>query len=130
MSQENVEVIQEANAAFRRGDWDALAANLDPHILIRTDAAWPEQRIYGRDAAIAFYRDLWESGGSDIRIEEITDLGDRVLLRSCWHMRGLHSGVEGEQPTSAVCTFRERSIILEEFFIDHEQALKAVRLSE
>ncbi len=42
MSQENVEVLQRTNAAFRRGDWDALAACWDPDILIRTDARWPE----------------------------------------------------------------------------------------
>jgi hypothetical protein len=29
MSQENVEIIQKGNAAFRRGDWDAMAKNLD-----------------------------------------------------------------------------------------------------
>jgi hypothetical protein len=29
MSQENVELVREGNAAFRRGDWDAVAANLD-----------------------------------------------------------------------------------------------------
>jgi hypothetical protein len=130
MSQENVEIVQNGNAAFRRGDWNAVAENMDPHILLRTDARWPEQRIYGREAAIAFYRGLSESGGPDIRIEEMMDLGDRVLVRMCWHMRGLHSGVEGDQRTSVICTFREGHVILEEFFIEHEQALKAVGLTE
>ena len=130
MSQENVEIVQNVNAAFRRGDWNAAAGNMDPHILLRTDARWPEQRIYGREAAIAFYRGLSESGGPDIRIEEMMDLGDRVLVRMCWHMRGLHSGVEGEQRTSVICTFREGHVILEEFFLEHEQALEAVGLVE
>jgi len=128
MSQ-NVEVVRKGNAAARRGDWDAVAANLDPHILLRTDARWPEQRIYGRDAAIAWYRELWESGGPDVRIEEIVDLGDRVLVRVCWHMRGLHSGVEGEFRTSEISTFREGRIILGEYFFEHEQALKALGLA-
>jgi ketosteroid isomerase-like protein len=130
MSQENVEIIRNLNAAFRRGDWDAATRNMDPHILLRTDARWPEQRIYGREAAVAFYQGLWESGGPDIRIEEMVDLGDRVLIRFCWHMRGLSSGIEGEQRTSSVCTFREGRVILEEFFLEHEQALKAVGLAE
>jgi len=130
MSQENVEVVRDANAAGRRGDWNALAEMLDPHILIRADARWPEQRMYGREAALAWYREAWESGGPDIRIEQTTDLGDRVLVRLCWHMRGLSSGIEGEQRASALCTFREGRVILEELFLEHDQALKAVGLEE
>src|SRR2546423_340180 len=129
MSQENVEVMRNGNAAFRRGDWDVVAGNLDPQILLRMDARWPEQRIYGRDAAIAFYRGLWESAGPDVRIEETMDLGDRVLVRLRWHMRGLQSGAEGEQPASLIATFRDGRVILEEFFLEHEQALEAVGLA-
>src|SRR6267378_8181099 len=116
MSQENVEVVRKGNAAYRRGDWEVLAKLIDPHISIRTDVSWPEQRMYGRDAAIAFYRGISESGGADTRIEEIIDLGDRVLVRLHWHVRGLHSGIEGEQRYSAISTLRDGRIILEEFF--------------
>jgi ketosteroid isomerase-like protein len=130
MSQENVELARENNAALRRGDWDTVAASLDPDVLLRMDIRWPEQRVYGREAAIVFYRGLVESGGPDIRQEEIVDLGDRVLVRLCWHMRGLHSGVEGEQGASVISTFREGRVILVEFFIEHDQALKAVGLEE
>jgi SnoaL-like domain len=130
VSQENVDALFRGNEAFRRGDWEAVAANMDPDILIRTDPRWPEQRIYGRRAALAFHRGLWESGGSDVRIEEAIDLGDRVLMRMRWAMHGHLSGVEGEQPTSVIYTFRERRVILEEFFIEHDDALKAVGLSE
>jgi ketosteroid isomerase-like protein len=130
MSQENVEIFRRGNDAFRRGDWEDLAEMIDPHISIRTDVSWPEQRMYGREAAIAFYRGISESGGPDTRIEGIVDLGDRVLVRLRWHMRGPHSGVEGEQCYSAISTLRDGRIILEEFFLDHEQALKAVGLAE
>ena len=130
MSQENVEIVRSGNAAIRRGDWDAIALNLDPDILLRTDARWPEQRIYGREAAIAWYRGLVELGGTDLRIEEEMDLGDRVLVGACWHMRGVHSGVEGQQSMSVICTFREGRVILEEFFLEHGDALKAMGLAE
>jgi ketosteroid isomerase-like protein len=125
-----VESVRQGNAAVRRGDWDAVAANLDPHILVRTDPRWPEQRIYGREAVIAWYREVLEPGGSDLCIEEITDLGDRVLVRLCWHILGLRSGVEGEQRMSVISTFREGRVILEEFYLEHEQALKAVGLAD
>src|SRR5580704_19251800 len=97
MSQGSVEIARAMIDAVRRGDWEAIAARLDPDVLIRTDPRWPEQRIYGREAALAWYRELVESGGTDVRIEEVTDLGDRVLVRRCWHIHGPHSGVEGEQ---------------------------------
>jgi ketosteroid isomerase-like protein len=128
MSQENVESVRRGNAAVKRGDWDAVATNLDLHILVRTDPRWPEQRIYGREAVVAWYREVTEPGGSDLRIEEITDLGDRVLVRLCWHVRGLRSGVEGEQRMSVISTFREGRVILEEFFLEHEHALKALEM--
>ena len=101
---------------------------MDPDILIRTDPRWPEQRIYGRDAALALYRGLWESGGSDVRIEEIVDLGDRVLVRLGFTMRGQQSGVEVEQPVSEIAAVRDGRIIFVEYFLDHEQARKAVGL--
>jgi ketosteroid isomerase-like protein len=107
MSQENVEVLWSLNDAYRRGDWAALGASLDADIFVRTDPRWPEQCIYGRDAALALYRGLWESGGSDVCIEEVVDLGDRVLVRVGVNMRGQESGVEVGQPVSELATVRE-----------------------
>jgi SnoaL-like domain len=130
VSHENVEIVRKGNDAFRRGDWDALAANLDAHVLLRTDARWPEQYIYGLEAAMAFYRSAWESIGPDVRIEEIVDLGDRVLVRLCWIVSGQHSGAEGELRWTEIVTYREGHTILNEFFFEHAHALKAVGLEE
>jgi hypothetical protein len=130
VSGENVEVVRQGNAAVRRRDWDTVAANLDPHVIVRTDARWPEQRIYGREAVIAWYRDLCEQGGSDVSIEETMDLGDRVLTRLRWSFQGQLSGIESEQLISAIATFRDRRIILEEFFLEHQEALKALGLEQ
>jgi hypothetical protein len=47
-----------------------------------------------------------------------------------WHFHGQLSGVEEEQHTSVIYTFRDGRVILEQFFLDHEQALNAVGLSE
>ena len=51
MSQENVEMVRAVTDAWTRGDWDTVAAYLDPDVLVRTDPRWPEQRLYGRDVA-------------------------------------------------------------------------------
>jgi ketosteroid isomerase-like protein len=128
VSQERVEALRKGNVALRTGDWDALQAFYDPHVVVRTDPRWPERVFYGREAALAWYQGLWESGGGDIRYEEILDLGDRALARARWVFHGQLSGVEGEQHTSVIYTFRDGRIILEEFFIEHGQALKALGL--
>jgi len=130
MSQENLDAFEKANDAFRRGDWDAVAATVDAHILVRADPRWPEQRFYGRETAIAFWRGVWESWGPDARVEEVVDLGDRLLVRWRFIVRGQHSGVEGEQRISAIQTYREGRVILVEYFLGHEQALEAVGLRE
>jgi ketosteroid isomerase-like protein len=130
MSQENVELIRRGNDAFRRGAWEVFEEIADPHISLRMDSRWPERRAYGREAAIDFYREASASGGSDITIEDIVDLGDRILFCLCWHMQGSQSGLAGDQRYSVLSTIREGRIILEEFFLDHDDALKAVGLAE
>jgi hypothetical protein len=130
VSQQNVELQASALDAFRRGDWDALAAIMDPDILIRFDRSWPEQRAYGQEAAIVFYRGIVESWGSDVSYEEIVDLGDRVLTRERWNVSGQLSGVPGALESSAIVTFREGLSILIEYFLDHNEALKVAGLEE
>jgi ketosteroid isomerase-like protein len=130
MSQENVETVRRFGDAYRRSDWETLVECMDRDIFIRTDPRWPEQRIYGRDAALAFYRGLRESVGPDTREEEIRNLGDRVLARLSFSMHGRQSGIEGEQSVSELATVREGRVIFIEYFLDHEQALKAVGLEE
>ena len=125
-----MEILRENIEAFRRGDWDAVAADWDPHVLVRTDPSWPEQFIYGREAVIDWQRSAWESLGPEVRIEEIVDLGDRLLTRFCWNTRGQHSGIEQDLRWSQVNTYRDGCIVFAEYFLDHEQALKAVGLAE
>src|SRR6266576_921178 len=128
MSRANLDAFAKGNDAFRRGDWDAIAATIDTHILVRADPRWPEQRFYGREAVIAFWRGLWESWGPDARVEEVLDLGDRLLARWRFIIRGQHSGVEGEQRISAIQTYRKGQVMLVEYFLEHERALEAVGL--
>jgi hypothetical protein len=130
MSQANVDVFQKGNDAFRRGDWEAMAATMDPHILVRTDPRWPDQSCHGREAVTAFNQDLRESWGPDARVEELVDLGDRLLIRWCYIVRGQRSGVEGEQRGSTIQTFREGLVILVEYFLEHDRALEALEMRE
>jgi hypothetical protein len=69
MSQENIEILSENVEAFRRGDWDAVAAGWDTHVLVRTDPSWPERFIYGREPVTDWQRGAWESLGTDNRTQ-------------------------------------------------------------
>ena len=130
MSQENVDFYRKQFDALRRADWEVVAAGLDPDVVVRTDPGWPEQRIYGRRAAVAWMREVAESVGADFRVDEIVDLGDRVLAPWCWKTRGQHSHIGGELRYSEILTFRGGRVILMEHFREHAEALKAVGLEE
>ena len=125
-----MELARQGIEAFRSADWTALAEIWDPRIVIRTDASWPEQGVYGRENAVAWVQGVWDSGGPDLDIEEAVDLGDRVLLDVRWVMRGDHSRLESEVRYSQVLTFRGGLVILNELFLDRGQARKAVGLEE
>jgi hypothetical protein len=130
VSLQNVEIWRSNNDAGKRGDWDLIAATLDPNILVRTDPRRPESCVFGSEAVIRWYQGLVDAAGSDFTSEEITDLGDRLLIRERWSLRGQQSGVEGYQRSTAIVTFRAGRIILVEYFLDHDKALKAVGLEE
>ena len=77
MSEASAEIIRRANDAFRRGDWDAVSASIDPHVRVRTDPTWPEQRIYGQEAWIAFLGGRGNRGDatSALRRSSISGIG-------------------------------------------------------
>ena len=131
MSQENVEIVRAGVEAFTRGDWSDLAARYDANVVVHNDPSWPEQVISGREPVIDWFRSVWALIGPGIRIEEIQDLGgDRVLMRLCWTMKGVRSGVEGDMRWTQITTLRGGRIAVVEQFIDHDQALKAAGLEE
>jgi hypothetical protein len=130
VSQENVEIAREGAEAFKCGDWGRFAACRDPHVFVRLDPSWPEQHIYGVEAMVNFSRSAWEILGAEIRVDEIVDLGDRVLTRFSWETRGHQSGVTGDLRWTQIDTIRDGRIVFSEYFLDHAEALKTVRLEE
>jgi ketosteroid isomerase-like protein len=130
MSQENVEIVRKLNEAIRHADWDAVADAYDPDICVRTDPSWPEQRMYGREAAVNFIRGSLEALGDDLSQEEIIDLGDRLIVRVRWKTHARHSGIDEELEFSEILTLRDDRVVFAEFFLDHAAALRALGLQE
>jgi ketosteroid isomerase-like protein len=131
VSQENVDLCRKVFDAGQRLDWETWDQYIDPDIFVRLDPSWPEQRIYGREALRRFWLGAREAMGSDTWIEEIVDLGDRILVRFCMNAHGQHSGLGvGEVRWSEITTIREGRAVFAELYLDHVQARKAVGLED
>lgn len=132
MSQENIEVVRAAYAAWNRGDMNALRELYRPDVMIITGIeGWPEPPpTVGREAVMQQWerqRDAWDID----TVEPISDFiagGDRVIVRFVWRTAG--HGPNAEMEITGVYTVRKGRIFLIEFFRNHVDALEAVGLSE
>jgi ketosteroid isomerase-like protein len=131
MSEENVDVIRKALAAWNAGDMEAVRELYDPDAVVRAPPGWPEPGPFvGRDAVMqqfiqvrdAFTRDFIELAS------DIQTAGDRVIVRVDWH--GAGSGPQSDIEWTLVFTIRNGLIFGLEYFWDHTEALEAAGLSE
>jgi ketosteroid isomerase-like protein len=131
MSQENVEVMQAAFAAWNAGDMVAMGELYDPDIVVRAPEGWPEPGPFvGREAAMREFEQLRETWDADALepIGDFIDVGDRVVLRYTW--RGVGHGPESNVEATCVFTVRKGKVLNIEYFWDHTEALEAVGLRE
>ena len=131
MSQENVEVLRAFYKARDAGDMDGLRELHDPSVIMHHPSGWPEPGPeVGRDAVMRQFhrlRDAWDTESVD-PIGDFIDAGDRALLRLAWHTTG--RGLGWRMEVTHVATVRDGRIVRNEYFWDHDEALKAVGLEE
>jgi ketosteroid isomerase-like protein len=122
--------------ASDRGDIELSLCAYDPDVEISWPvsgvAAFPDLRgVYrgheGFRQVWAATHDPWDV---DVQLEEMIDVGDRLLSIGQVSARGRGSGVPVAAPLFAIHTFRAGRIVREQFFNDREEALKAAGLSE
>ena len=131
MSQENIEVVRTAYAAWNAGDMDAYRELYDPDVIARAPEGWPEPGPYvGREAFMRWCEQLRETWDADALepIGDFIDIGDRVAVRQIW--RGAGYGPEANLEMTWVGTVRNGKILYREYFLDHAEALEALGLSE
>jgi ketosteroid isomerase-like protein len=137
MSQENLEIVQNAWDAFSRGDVEAAFE------VFAADVEWDVSRdIWGAVVGGGHYRgvegvaswltdlyDAWET--FEMEAEEQLDAGeDQVITVLSARGRGRASGIEVEHHPAGVGTLREGKIVRVVWFATRQEALEAAGLSE
>jgi ketosteroid isomerase-like protein len=130
MSQENVETLMRAQAAYNRGDWDAAIAMMDPSVVFDLTRVAPDGEVYsGYEGVKAFWRMLRDVFGDfQTDPEEVIDGGDRVF--ALMHLRGSGSasGAGAEDFLYQVTTLRQARAVRVDFFRNRDEALEAAGL--
>jgi ketosteroid isomerase-like protein len=134
MSQENVETIRDAAAAFNRGDLDSWLEYLPDDVDYRAAEGALDDRgpIHGKDALRAYVQD-WLDTFDDFRQEpiELIDAGeDKVIAVLRITGRAKLSGVETDLTYAAVYTFRDGKIAVGREYLTRGEALEAAGLRE
>ena len=132
MSQENVEIVRRMYDAFHSGDAEGALSHFDPDVLVDASNARPDVAVgRGRDAVNAIVTG-WVASWDEWReeIEEMRDLGSRVLVLSVQRGRGKGSGVEVEAHYAIRYDLHEGKIIGLHMHRNPAEALGAAGLSE
>lgn len=131
MSQQNVEVAQDAIAALNHDGIDAFLTYCDPGVEWFTPPDWLEERVFngyeGVARAIALFDD--ELDGFRVDMERVIDVDHArvvVLLYQRGRIKG--SGHTLKQPLAVATTFRDGRAVRFEVFFSWEEALQAVGL--
>src|SRR5436190_722101 len=134
MSQENVEIIRKAFAAFDQGDIEAVLRLCDEDVVItqptEVPGIDPQQR--GRQGVLEAFA-IWPEQWDDFRIEVLgvtVAPADKVLANIRTLGRGKHSGVEVDMEFSFVFTLRNAKIVEWQLFLREDQAVEAAGLAE
>jgi ketosteroid isomerase-like protein len=133
MSQENVEIVPGVYDAFARRDNAApfAAYALDIELDFRAGGIDAPGLYHGHDGVRTAFRN-WLAPFRDFEFqpEETKDYGDHILVTVYEHGIGRASGVAVDRRHYALWTLRRGKIVSLCVYLDHAEALRAVRLAE
>jgi ketosteroid isomerase-like protein len=135
MSEENVEIVRRALAAWNSLNLRAALALVDPNIEVEFAMNAPLDGIYhGHEGLIKVMSEFWGVFDPDTIRSELADLidgGDEDVVLSVHHRgTGRGSGVPVEMSHWQVCTVRNGKVVRWRNFRTRDQALEAAGLSE
>ena len=131
MSSDNVASVRRFVDAFNRLDLDSVVGDIHPEAQLHE---WPEapgarsyQGAAGVRAALDTWFETWE--WMRLEIEDISDVGDHVLVTLHQRAKGKSSEAEVEIRSFNVYTFRDGKVTGIRLFLDREPALEAAGLT-
>ena len=130
MSQENLEIVRAATAAWDRGDWDAVRKDAAPDVELdntRELGEWRGVHTTAEQARRAFERfaEPWESVA--IELDELIDAGPRVISCHTGTFRG-RDGMALTAHNYLVWHFRDGLITRVVSYREFEEAREAAGL--
>ena len=131
MSQENVEIVLRAYAAFSQGDLTTVLQQFDPEVVSYTAAPLDPAEYRGPEGFLEWC-DNWLSAFDDFtnEVESHVETGEAVVLRVRQRATGATSGVPVERTFWLVHVFSGERIARIGIHANEQQALAAVGLSE
>jgi ketosteroid isomerase-like protein len=134
MSQENVEMVRVANAAFNRGDLDSVFEFYAVDAEFRDLLNGPDQpSVVKGGAAAREVVALWLAAFDDLRVElhECVEAGDAVICDVRWIGEGKGSGISIDARQFDTYEFRDGKVVRATLgYRSKAEALEAVGLSE
>jgi ketosteroid isomerase-like protein len=133
MSQENVEVVRRAWAAWERGDQAAALAAMHEDIVATRVAPMPDPVSYQGTQGILQMLADWVAQFEEFQMSavEFTDCSDsQLLVRVHQSAIGTHSGAPIEADFWLVHTMRDGKIMRWDIYGSEAQAFQAMGLSE
>jgi uncharacterized protein len=135
MSQENVEVVRCAIAAFTDGELETLRTTGEwyhPDVEFHEDPSFPDAGVHrGADAIEAHFQEFLDAFETySFEVDEILDAGESVVVVTHQRGRGKGSGAEVDMRNAWVFAFRDGKIQRITPYWERAKALEAVGLTE
>src|SRR5512132_2413955 len=132
MSEENVEIVRQMYDAYYSGDAEVALDYFDPDVVVDASKGRPDLGIgHGREQVrrvVTSWVGTWDEFHEEI--EEMRDLGSRVLVLTVQHGRGRGSGVEVEARYTFLYDVHGGKITRMALYGELGEALEAAGLSE
>jgi len=133
MSEENVERVRQAYAAWNRGDLDAGLSMMHPDAEWRTSGLFPDSDpVYrGRPAIRHWFetvREPWERFSAEL--VDVIPQGDTVVAEVVFKAVGRESATNVTLPFAHLFRFKAALVIEVSAYPSVEEALEAARLRE
>ena len=132
MSEENIDVVRAAFAAFSGEDWDGLTGLLDPGVVWVTTGQFVGGQLYRGHQGVRDFLDVLGGEFDGFRAEpgNFAAAADVVVADTRVSGIGKRSGVPVELQFTVVVSLQGGRIVRVRNFVERREALEAAGLSE